>query len=153
VVLRAIVVFYFFFSAPYLYAGLQFAEIADLQGLQVLNEKNFFAKVESGKEKIVYFWATWCEVCKSKLTTTLKQDDLYKKYDVYLVATDQNKEKIEHFQKKFGVKPYVVLDSDRRLQKKFDIVGVPTVIRLKPDQGRLIVTSLQSGGEMDQLLR
>lgn len=152
-VLRRFTFVFLMFCSSYAQSAQQLFEVSDLSALQALNEKNILSNVASGKEKLIYFWATWCDVCKSKLTSVFKQEDLYKKYDIYLVATDQNKEKIEHFQKKFGIKPYIVLDPDRKLQKKFDIVGVPTVIKITPEQGHFTVKDFQSGGDMDQLLR
>lgn len=134
-------------------APARWIEIVDLKNLQPLNSRNIVENVEGKKEKILYFWATWCEVCKSKLTSLWKQDAPYQKYDVYLVATDFDKEKIEHFQNKYGLKAHVVIDPDKKLQQQFEISGVPTLVRLKPAEGKFAVTHVQSGGDIEKWLQ
>ena len=128
-------------------------DLSELNGIKPLNEENTLSNFSGKKEKLLYFWATWCDVCKSKLTTVFKKDSLYSKYDVYLVATDQDLKKVEHLQKKLDLKKYVVVDSDRKLQNKFEIYGVPTVIRLAPEGEQFVVKAFQTGGEIEALIQ
>ncbi|MFN8944591.1 MAG: TlpA family protein disulfide reductase, partial [Pseudobdellovibrionaceae bacterium] len=67
--------------------------------------------------------------------------------------TDQDKAKVEHFQNKFKLKSFVVLDPQRKIQEKFQIYGVPTLVRLQPEAGKLTVRAFQAGAEIEKLLQ
>lgn len=104
------------------------------------------------KDQILYFWATWCPDCKEKLTSTFQKSDLYKKFDVYLIATDKDLEKIAHFQKKFQIPERVFVDQDKVFQKQLKVFSVPTFVRIKKtDKGYQVITK-QSGGDIEQHL-
>ena len=123
-----------------------------LTQLRPLNADNQLPQGESKKEILLYFWATWCPECKEKLTGFFKGSDVYEKFDVYLVATDKEAEKIEHFQKKFSIKPQVVLDLDRKLQKELKVFSVPTTVLIERSGAKLTVKKTQSGGDLQSLL-
>ncbi len=150
--LKALIFFILFSFSTVSVARPNRIEKSDLSSLKALNEQNTLASLTEKKEKLLYFWATWCDVCKSKLTTVFKKDSLYSKYDIYLVATDQDLKKIEHTQKKLGLKNQVVIDVDRKLQNQFEIYGVPTLIRLSPDGQAFAVKAFQTGGDIEALL-
>lgn len=132
-------------------ANADSAQMANLmQNLKPLNSENQKPQHQSSKEKLVYFWATWCPDCKEKLTSTLKENHLYDQFDVYLVATDKSEEKIEHFQRKFSIKNQVMLDPDRSLQKALKVFSIPTLVRM--DQN-FQVKAAQAGGSIEKLIQ
>jgi thiol-disulfide isomerase/thioredoxin len=124
----------------------------DLKGLKPMDSSQNISGTDNGKEKVLYFWATWCGDCKEKLTSYFKDAKNFEKYDVYLVATDKDISKIQHYQKKNAIEPRIVLDPDRVLQKKLSVFSVPTFIKLKKQDQKLLVTANQSGGDIRQLL-
>lgn len=121
-----------------------------VEKLLPLSEKRV---VSSDKEKILYFWATWCSDCKEKLTTVFKRKNLFEKYDIYLVATDKDKEKIAHFQKKHGLDTNIYYEDSKELQKKLRVFGVPTLIKMEPRGDSFVVTVQQTGGDIEQHLQ
>lgn len=125
----------------------------DLKKLQVLNSENSNAGLETDKDKILYFWATWCPDCKEKLTSVFQKEEIFNKFDVYLVATDKDIKKIEHFQNKNNLKKRVVTDPDKQLQKLLKVFSVPTFIRLKKDSNKFVIQAQQSGGDIESLLK
>ncbi len=124
----------------------------DLKGLKPLNATQQLPQLSSSKEKILYFWATWCTDCKEKLTTHFKKTELYKKYDIYLIATDKDLSKIEHYQNKNEIVAQIAIDTERSLQKKLNVFSVPTLVKIKTSDEKLMVVSNQSGGDIRPLL-
>lgn len=124
-----------------------------LAQLKPLNTQASPSAGSSQKDKILYFWATWCPDCKDKLTSVFKDEDLYKKFDVYLIATDKDLEKVKHFQAKHSIHPQVFTDEERALQKNLGVFSVPTIVRLTHNQKNLVVSNKQSGGDIEPLLK
>lgn len=126
---------------------------SQLEALKPLDSEQKVSAAASEKEKILYFWATWCPDCKSKLGSEFKNASLYEKFDVYLVATDKDAEKIKHFQKKNEIPPYVAIDDSKSLQKALSVFSVPTFLRLKKEKDQWVVVAQRSGGAIEDLLK
>lgn len=128
-------------------------EASALANLKPINAEQVNQIPDSGKDKLIYFWATWCPDCKEKLTSFFKNDELYKKFDVLLVATDKEKSKVEHFLKKNEIKPHVIIDETREFQKQLGVFSVPTFVRLKKQNDKYTIVHKQSGGSLDELVK
>lgn len=124
-----------------------------LKFLKPLDQNQKVTAIDGEKDKILYFWATWCPACKDKLTTMLNDKSLLEKFDIYLVATDEDKEKIAHYQRKYKVPPYVVLDENRTLQKDLNIVAIPTFVRLRKIPTGFSVVSQVVAGELEDIVK
>lgn len=133
-------------------AEVKSLSISDIESLKPLGSMTAAHKL-SPKDKILYFWATWCPDCKEKLTSVFKRSALFDKYDIYLIATDKDHEKIQHYQKKNSVEDRVFLDEERALQKKLGVFSVPTIVRLKTSGTGLVITAQQAGGNIDPILK
>lgn len=125
---------------------------AALASLKPLSENIKVDASINDKEIILYFWATWCPDCKEKLTTVFKDPNIYKNFNVYLVATDKDLKKIEHFQKKNAINPNVFVDETKELQKKLEVYSVPTFVRMKKNNEGYMVVAKQAGGSIDKLI-
>ena len=108
---------------------------------------------QSKSEVLVYFWASWCPDCKSKLTNEFKNNTLYEKYDVYLVSTDKDKKKVEHFSQKHELAPYVYTDTDKSLQNALNVFSVPTIVKFLRTPTGLKLLESQSGGDMSRFIK
>lgn len=128
---------------------LEFNVVEQLKPLTTLEKFS----TNSDKERLIYFWATWCPVCKDKLNTVFKKDEIYQKFDVQLVATDTDKEKIEHFINKMGLKRNVYTDENKFLQKALNVHTMPTVARLKRSNSKWELVKIQVGGSLDEFLQ
>lgn len=118
--------------------------------LQPLDDSNSLpVKNSTKKDVVLYFWATWCPDCKAKLTSLFQQKELYEKYDVYLIATDKESEKIQHFQKKFSIFPQIAIDPERQVQKALKVFSVPTVVFLERTGNELKHKKTQTGGDFN----
>ena len=79
-----------------------------------------------GKARIVEFWATWCPPCRASIPHL---NEVYKKYKdkglVVIGITDEDKAKVEEFQKKIPMDYNVASDSSGALLKQLGIEGIP----------------------------
>ena len=105
------------------------------------------------KEILLYFWATWCPDCKEKLTSVFKEEKLFAKYNVYLISTDKDLEKVAHFQNKNSLMPYVYIDLKKDLQRKLNIFSVPTIVKLARTNNEITVLNTQTGGDISDFIK
>lgn len=69
--------------------------------LQEINSKETLAT--STDKTFVFFWATWCTSCKTKLKTIIPEMRKNKKIDVLTVNIDKNPRRVKHYIKKNGI--------------------------------------------------
>lgn len=133
-------------------SGLEKSLVHGLTPLEISQTKEF----SSEKETLIYFWATWCPDCKDKLTSVFKDPLLYQRYNVILLATDKDPQKVKHFVEKNKIEPFVYLDPDRRLQKELKVFSVPSLVRLNSlstESSAFSVKATQAGGDIGSLLK
>ncbi len=124
----------------------------DLKALQ-LAAKVVPTNHDPKKDTILYFWATWCGECKGKLIGVFKDPEIQKRFNIYKISTDQNLEKIEHYILKNEISDSIYVNTQGDLQKAMQVFSVPTLIRLKEQNGELKQVAKQSGGDITPLLK
>ena len=104
-------------------------ELADLNG------KNIKLSDFKGKTVIINFWATWCPPCKKEMPDfDLLDKELKKKNDAVLLAVNMTdgkrdtKSKVEAFVKENGYGMRVLLDTEGKAAKLYDIKWLPTTV-------------------------
>ena len=94
-------------------------ELGDLSGAKWNNS--------GGKRKVLlYFWASWCTDCKSKLKGDLHA--MTKKFQDLAVVTvniDQDIERARHYVEKESVKLPVLRDDAKSFRKMLKVFSVP----------------------------
>jgi thiol-disulfide isomerase/thioredoxin len=102
---------------------------ADVVGkpMPALNVEFLGAKpAYEGKGRIVEFWATWCPPCRASIPHL---NEIYKKFKdkglVVIGITDEEKAKVEAFQKKIPMDYAVGIDAKGALLKQLGIEGIP----------------------------
>jgi thiol-disulfide isomerase/thioredoxin len=126
--------------------------LSDAQ-LHMLTPVESRTAVSNKNDVIVYFWATWCPDCKSKLTNEFKNAELYKKFDIYLVSTDKSIEKVTHFKNKNEIASSVYMDLTKDLQKQLNVFSVPTIAKFKRTSTGLELVETQSGGDISRFIK
>ncbi|MCB9642868.1 MAG: redoxin domain-containing protein [Myxococcales bacterium] len=100
-------------------------------GLRDLRGQSLSIPAKGAKATLLFFWATWCEGCKS-MVPLLR--DLRRKYrgsglKIYAVTSDETP-MIRTFMQQWGKKfPFqVALDEGGRLSRKYNISSIPQLI-------------------------
>lgn len=80
-----------------------------------------------GKIVLLVFWTSWSPVCCEKITVL---NDIYdrtrgKGIEVLSINLDPNREKLETFVAKTGIKYKIFLDPKAEISQKYNIAGVP----------------------------
>ncbi len=87
----------------------------------------------SGRAQLLFFWATWCGICKAAVPELLA---LEKAKGIQIVAiTDEPKARLDKFFKKFD-KPFpytVVIDELRQAFLAYGVSGTPTFVLIDED--------------------
>ncbi|RUM65654.1 MAG: protein disulfide oxidoreductase [Sulfurospirillum sp.] len=78
----------------------------------------------SGKPLVVYFWGSWCPVCKMSSPVI---SDLSKDHEVVAIAVNSGSdEDLKHFMKTHDLHFPVVNDADGAIARKFGVDTFPT---------------------------
>lgn len=96
--------------------------LSDLSGSTVRIPEDF-----RGKVVVLHFWAGGCSSCKEEMPAL---DNLYKKYArkglvVLAVNVGQRKGTVNALAGEMGISYPVLLDPDKAMAGKYDVVGVP----------------------------
>ena len=119
--------------------------------LVTLNGGDFHFGDHKGKPILINFFASWCLPCREEMPVIEKIVREYgPKGVVFLgIAVDDTEEKMKDFIKKYGVTFPVGLDKTAKIQKSFDIYGIPTTYFISK-QG--IINYSHSGAVTEELL-
>jgi peroxiredoxin len=133
-------------SFLFFFMGLLFADKAPHFKLKNLDGK--FVDLDSLLQigpVVVDFWATWCKYCDDELDLL---NDIYKEigdtlFTVVAISIDNPKavSKIRSIVSSRKWKFPVLLDSDKRVKKKYKVVGLPTLYVLN-EEGEIVWTRM-----------
>lgn len=86
---------------------------------------------QEGRPAVIYFWASWCQVCKAMQSSirSLAQDTPL--VSVALLSGDETEVREYVKRERFDVP--VVLDQDGAIGRDYGLRGVPAVFVLGPD--------------------
>ena len=98
------------------------AVLSDLKGRTVRLPDDF-----RGKVVIIHFWAVGCSSCRVEMSA---MESLYKAYsrkgmEILAVNVGQSRDTVEKMVKTQGISYRVLLDSNRAMAQKYDVVGIP----------------------------
>lgn len=97
----------------------------------LVNGQDFPGLAALPKPAVVYFWASWCGVCRAMRDTVLSVNQ-----DTPLVTValqSGNATEVGEYLKKESFNVPVVVDEDGALGKQYGLRGVPAVFVLGPD--------------------
>ncbi len=105
--------------------------LKDIKG----NEVNLDSLLKKGPV-ILDFWATWCKYCDEVLDILQEINEEYEgKVSIVALSWDSglSQSKILPLAESRGWKFPIVMDSDRKIGKKFGVIVLPTTIILSPE--------------------
>ncbi len=91
------------------------------------------------KGVILFFFTTWCPLCRAKVPTIAKNYETYQKegVDFLVVNAGESRAKVSSFVAKEKAPFDVLLDSEMKVSEAYDVVGVPTFIVISKS-GRIV---------------
>lgn len=95
---------------------------------QTLFGENFQLEQLKGSEAIVYFWASWCGICRtmeSGISELSKNKPL-----ISLALQSGNQQEVLQYISKKGIQMPVINDPDGQLAARYGIKGVPAIFVL-----------------------
>jgi cytochrome c biogenesis protein CcmG, thiol:disulfide interchange protein DsbE len=80
-----------------------------------------------GKVLIIHFWAVGCSSCKVEMSAmeSLYASNAGKGLAIVAVNVGQGRDTVEKMVKTLGISYGVLLDSDRSMAQRYDVVGIP----------------------------
>jgi thiol-disulfide isomerase/thioredoxin len=103
-----------------------------------------------GRPAVIYFWASWCQVCKAMQSSIRSVAQDMPLISVALLSGDETE--VREYVKREGFEIPVILDQDGAIGREYGLRGVPTVFILGPD-GRIRFSTIGYTSELGLRLR
>jgi peroxiredoxin len=103
--------------------------------LRALDGPNLRLQEQRGRVVMVNFWATWCGPCRQEMPQLNKLYDKYKSAGFVLlgVNVDDDTSNAAGVAGKLGVKFPVLLDTDKKVSKLYDLSTMPSTVIIDRD--------------------
>jgi cytochrome c biogenesis protein CcmG, thiol:disulfide interchange protein DsbE len=98
------------------------AVLSDLKGRMVRLPDDF-----RGKVVIMHFWAVGCSSCRVEMSALESLHRAYSRKGVAILAVNvgQSRDTVEKMVRALGISYGVLLDSERAISHRYDVVGIP----------------------------
>jgi peroxiredoxin len=126
--------------------------------LRSMSGPNLRLQEQRGQVVLVNFWATWCGPCRQEIPQLNKLYDKYRSSGFVLLGVniDEDAKAATDLATKLGVKFPVLLDTDKKVSKLYDMSAMPATIVIDRDgKVRYIHRGYRDGYELtyDQQIR
>ena len=126
--------------------------------LRSMNGPNLRLQEQRGQVVLVNFWATWCGPCRQEIPHLNRLYDKYRASGFVLLGVniDEDARAAADLAAKLGVKFPVLLDTDKKVSRLYDMSAMPaTVVIDKDGRVRYIHRGYRDGFEQtyDQQIR
>ena len=103
--------------------------------LHAMDGTNLRLQQQRGRVVLVNFWATWCGPCREEMPQLNKLYDKYRSSGFVLlgVNVDDDASKGMEVAQKLGVKFPVLLDTDKKVSKLYDLATMPSTVLIDRD--------------------
>jgi peroxiredoxin len=98
--------------------------------LRVLDGPNLRLQEQRGKVVLVNFWATWCGPCRKEMPHLNRIADKYRSSGLVMLGinVDDDVRNAAELASKLGVKFPVLLDTDKKVSKLYDLNSMPSTL-------------------------
>jgi peroxiredoxin len=126
--------------------------------LRSMSGPNLRLQEQRGQVVLVNFWATWCGPCRQEIPHLNKLYDKYRASGFVLLGVniDEDAKVAADLAAKLGVKFPVLLDTDKKVSKLYDMSAMPATVVIDRDgKVRYIHRGYRDGYELtyDQQIR
>lgn len=126
--------------------------------LRTMKGPNLRLQEQRGQVVMVNFWATWCGPCRQEMPHLNKLYDKYKSSGFVLLGVniDDDAAKATDLATKLGLRFPVLLDTDKRVSRTYDMNAMPATLLIDRDgKVRYIHRGYRDGVELtyDQQIR
>jgi peroxiredoxin len=103
--------------------------------LRTMNGPNLRLHEQRGRVVMVNFWATWCGPCRQEMPHLNRLHDKYRAAGFVLlgVNVDDDVRKAADLAAKLGVTFPVLLDTDKKVSKSYDMSAMPATVLIDKD--------------------
>jgi len=103
--------------------------------LPSLDGPNLRLREQRGQVVMINFWASWCGPCRVEMPHLSKLYDKYRAsgFTVLAVNIDEDPRKAAGLAKQLGMKFPVLLDSDKKVSRLYDLGTMPTTVLVDRD--------------------
>ncbi len=104
--------------------GEKLFTLKDVDGNSVSLEKELAAH----KAVLINFWATWCPPCREEIPDLIKLQSQFSGRGFTILGVDvgESEQRVKTFAKKAGLNYPLLLDSEKEVATKYNVVGIPT---------------------------
>jgi peroxiredoxin len=104
---------------------------------------------------LLSFWATWCSNCKSEvpLLNELQENSAASGVQVVGIAVEAEQEMVAAFQRRFGIKYPVLLDTDGAVSKRYGVITFPTTVLVRGGKIAFVENGLIDKQTLDKQLQ
>ena len=103
--------------------------------LRTMNGPNLRLQEQRGQVVMVNFWATWCGPCRQEMPHLNRLYEKYRKSGFVLlgVNVDDDAHSATEMASKLGLKFPVLLDTDKKVSKLYDLNAMPSTVLIDRD--------------------
>ncbi len=103
--------------------------------LRTLGGPNQRLQEQRGRVVMINFWATWCGPCRQEMPELNKLYDKYRSagFVLFGVNVDEDTRLASEIASKLGVKFPVLLDTEKKVSKLYDLTTMPSTILVDRD--------------------
>ncbi len=122
-------------SAGATHAAVQLAAPAPDFTLRSVGGPNLRLHEQRGQVVLVNFWATWCGPCRQEMPHLNRLYDSYRKSGFVLLGVniDDDPRAAADLAAKLGLKFPVLLDSDKKVSRVYDMSAMPATLLIDRD--------------------
>ena len=126
--------------------------------LKTLEGPNLRLQEQRGKVVLLNFWATWCGPCREEMPQLNKLFEKYRPLGFTLLGVniDEDPRNAANVATQLGVKFPVLLDTDKRISKLYQLSTMPSTVMIDRDgRVRYVNRGYKTGTELeyDQQIR
>ena len=118
--------------------------------LRTVAGPNLRLQEQRGQVVMINFWATWCGPCRQEMPHLSKLYEKYRASGFVLlgVNVDDDARNAAELAAKLGIKFPVLLDTDKKVSRQYDLVTMPSTVLIDRDgKVRHVHRGYQSGLE------